>query len=206
MEADARHPLATLAKPTLMYHTFNYTLHNSETQAVSQTSLIVIDLGLRELFFFAFVVFFLQMYLALIRRAWPLPSERDLDDDIEAGELYGRDADLHTPLSAFREIRTPNSGLTIQEIDRQLASFSADGVRNHGCARRFSGGHGGDCIVQFGQEVCAICLDDWGCRDGAEKLRHGAEKLRRLPCDHVFHQGKLSLSRYISLLLCVLFG
>lgn len=37
------------------------------------------------------------------------------------------------------------------------------------------------CVISFGQEACAICLEEW--------TRSADRTVRRLPCEHIFHRG-----------------
>lgn len=187
METAAIASLPSTTKPTFMYQSFNYSLHKNET-TISTSSVIVVDLGMRELIFFAFMLLFLHAYLALIRRAWPLPDEQE---DLESGDGLARDGIANGRFSALRETTRPSSGLTIEQIDQRLDEFPIDDSShaddNSDTPKYVTIESGkrkqnGDCVVNFEQDVCAICLDDWQCGNGG--------KLRRLPCDHIFHQGK----------------
>lgn len=134
------------------------------------TTLTVFDMNVEELMLILGCVLFLYWYLGVLRtRQMHLRSNPRAES------------------SAFMVRRKGlSSGLTPEEIEMKLSSFSiqdykplADDVSAGGEIELEKRSEG--CIVCFGQDVCAICLDNY-----SEKARG---RLRRLHCDHVFHQG-----------------
>lgn len=133
----------------------------------------VIDIDFDSIAFIVLSILCLYCYVGLVRNV-PL-------------------REFHNPLSQttgallFHRRRIPKtSGLTIEDIDKNLTSFSVDEYTpsSSACSSTLSQSScqtSAHCIVSFEQDSCAICLDEY--------RKEPPARLRRLKCDHLFHQG-----------------
>lgn len=173
-----------------LYQSFNQSEHGYSTVI----STVLLEVGMRELVFFSMVVLAMHCYLSLIRRLCPLPMDMDEEEarrtlDSRSMERRRRSSDGSRGRRGGRAGRTPVSGLTESIIDERIPSFTV-GERAEALdmsKEEFADGDNIEplkhCVVHFGQDVCAICLEEL---DGG----NDDERLRSLMCDHVFHQGK----------------
>lgn len=151
-------------------------------------SVVVLDIGFRELLFFATMLLFIHAYLTLIRRLCPLPPGTNRES-----ELYRYYEDQNrqrlastTFLGLFENTQNGSpTGLTSKQIEDASATFVIDFSKDKDCSRKCEGKNlpGSTCVIDFGQDLCAICLEELHCSE-----REG--RLRRLQCEHVYHQGK----------------
>lgn len=153
-------------------------------------SVIVFDIGIKEILFFCVLVLLLHAYLAIIRRLCPLPLTAN---EILAIHQYYEQSDPEMSSATFSNRLTDShgfqSGLTAKQIDEASVAFVVclpDGTGENSCmdGNEKSDEGTNDCIVEFGNDVCAICLEELN-----SMANHGM--LRRLQCEHVFHKGKL---------------
>lgn len=153
-------------------------------------SVIVFDIGVKEVLFFCVLLLLLHAYLATIRKLCPLPLTAN---EILAIHQYYEQSDQEAASSPaansgrFTDDHSLKSGLTAKQINEASVAFAV-------CVPNATGENSykdenesvddiKNCVVEFGNDVCAICL---------EELNSVANQgmLRRLQCEHVFHQGK----------------
>lgn len=144
---------------------------NSSFHGVS-TSEVVAELELDEALFLVLSVFFLYCYLGLLRVRVP------------GGADISALADSFEAAVSSRRKRPKRSGLTPEDIESRLKSFIVDVEQSDNVDFEATSKDGpGHCEISFGQESCAICLNGYCSMEDA--------RVRELPCDHIFHQGKL---------------
>lgn len=157
-------------------------------------SVIVFDIGVKEVAFFCMLLLFLHAYLTIIRRLCPLPLTAN---EILAIHQYYEQSDHDSSSVGFANSFTGScnhqSGLTAKQIEDASVSFDihAPHESSKSCMKENEIGEGGrDCVLEFGTDVCAICLEEVYSTTSPARLR-------RLQCEHLFHQGK-----FPSLFIC----
>lgn len=138
--------------------------------------IILPTIDLDEILFVILASFLLYCYVGLIRIRPQIPHQ--------SHQSYPASRTNVVPFYPRKPKRS--SGLTTIEIDEKLKSFCVEERPNSDNAQKpnvTTSSSSGECIISFAQQVCSICLEEYDMKPNA--------RLRQLPCNHVFHLGKL---------------